>query len=524
MRSWHCPDLPSLPGQGTIPVVWDTVTSSYVPSARPAHDDATLFVCGITPYDATHLGHAATYIAFDLLVRAWLDAGRVVRYAQCVTEVDDPLLERAASTGQDWRELAASQIELYRRDMEALSVVPPTWYRGVEEQIPAIVRAVATMEEAGQAYRVPLAAHDDGPRVGGVGAGGRGVGGVGARGVGRAGDADSARGAGCGEVGVGARGVGGEADADSARGAGCGEVGAGVGGVGCCEGDVYADLSCDPRFGEVAGFDRGVMLSLFAERGGDPDRPGKRDSLDPLLWRAARPGEPAWQSPLGPGRPGWHIECAVIVHGCCGVPVDVQGGGADLLFPHHEMSTSHMRCLAGTRGGADVVGAQVHAGLISLGGEKMSKSLGNLVLVRGLIDSGVEPAAIRLALLSEHYRADRDWSDDLLLAAQARLARWREGLGHEARGVSGGRVSGGGGPDGQVSGGAARGAGEIAAAKEESPRAYLVVERMRRALALDLDAPSALAAVDGFLGEGDTDGSSARLVVDAISALLGVSL
>ena len=306
-------------------LIADPATGELVPAAEGP--TATLYVCGITPYDATHLGHAATYVAFDLLHRAWLDQGLTVRYASNVTDVDDPLLDRAET------------------------------------------------------------------------------------------------------------------------------------------------------------------LALFAERGGDPDRPGKRDPLDPALWRRERPGEPAWDGDtLGSGRPGWHIECTVIAQSALGEEFDVAGGGRDLCFPHHMMSADHARALGG-RGAR----AHMHVGMVAYEGEKMSKSLGNLVLVSRLVADGVEPAAIRLAILAHHYATDWEFTHDLLDEAGDRLRRWRTAL------------SGNGGPD----------AGPTLAA-------------MRAALARDLDAPAALRAVDEWATAALTLGGSVEgapgVLARAIDALLGVRI
>jgi len=401
--------------------VLDTASGSLV---DPVVDGtATLYVCGITPYDATHLGHAATAVAFDLLGRAWRDAGVRVRFASNVTDVDDPLLERAAATGVDWRALAAEQTALYAEDMAALAVLPPDAYVGAVESVPAVVEAVERMLAAGAAYRVPT------PEA-------------------------------VGDAGLG---------------------------------DVYADLGADAEFGEAARLDRATMLALSAERGGDPDRPGKRDPLDPLLWRRERAGEPAWDGgSLGRGRPGWHIECVVIASGSLGTPLSVLGGGSDLEFPHHEMSCSHVRVLTGS---ADAgARAHVHTGMVGLDGEKMSKSRGNLVLVSTLRAAGVDPMAIRLAILAHRYRDDWQWGDDVLRDAQERLARWRRAL------------SGVGGPAAD---------GTLAA--------------VRAALADDLDAPAALAAVDAWVqaalaGTDEPVEGAPGVVARALDALLGVRL
>ena len=402
MRTWTAPRVPALPRPAALaPVrVLDSTTRELV-EAAPS-ETARLYACGITPYDATHLGHANTYLAFDLLQRAWLDAGKEVVYTSNVTDVDDPLLERANATGVDWRELALEQTELFRSDMTALRMLPPATWTGAVESIPVVVAAVEGMLAAGAAYRV--------------------------------------------------------------------------------DGDVYADLTADPDFGHVAGFDDATMLELFAERGGDPDRDGKKHPLDPALWRGERPGDPAWDGgTLGPGRPGWHIECSVIARDGLGLPFDVQGGGADLLFPHHEMSTSHDRLL----GGAPRV--HVHAGLLAYEGFKMSKSRGNLVFVSRLRET-VDPMVIRLALLGHHYREEWEWVDSELDSARARLAAWRAAL----------------------------------ATPEASGDGTRVLDGVRAALADDLDAPAALAAVDAWAA--DPAGEDPALVAAAVDALLGVAL
>jgi L-cysteine:1D-myo-inositol 2-amino-2-deoxy-alpha-D-glucopyranoside ligase len=426
VRTWPSPEIPVLPGQGGTIRVHDSTTGILV-EAAPGHD-AGMYVCGITPYDATHIGHAATYLAFDLLLRAWRDAGKLVTYVSNVTDVDDPLLERAADTGVDWRALALEQTALFREDMTALGVVPPDVWDGAVESIPRVVDAVEQMLADGTAYRVPL--RDPG-----------------------------------------------------------------AGGARRDLGDVYADLSADQLFGMVSRLDRAQMLALFSERGGDPDTPGKRDPLDPVLWRRERVGEPTWEgASLGTGRPGWHIECAVIARDALGVSFDVQGGGTDLLFPHHEMSASHVRSLSVTarNGAAACAHAHVHAGMVALDGHKMSKSRGNLELVSRLRSTGVDPMAVRLAILAHHYRQDWEWTADDLAAGEARLARWRDA------------VSGNGGPDASAT------LGEI-----------------RAAVADDLDAPRALRAVDAWCdATGDRDGTwdvgAPGVVARAVDALLGI--
>ena len=382
--------------------VHDTASDSLM-ELTPADGTARLYVCGITPYDATHLGHAATYVAFDLLNRAWRTAGHRVQYVQNVTDVDDPLLERATRDGEDWRELAQRQTDLFRSDMEALNVLAPAAYIGVVESIPLVVEMIEELRAAGSVYAV--------------------------------------------------------------------------------EDDLYFSVSADPTFGEVSGWTREQMAKTFAERGGDPDRPGKKDPLDCLLWRAERPGEPAWDSSLGRGRPGWHTECSAIARAHAGGPLDVQGGGSDLIFPHHEMSAAQTQVV---EDGERFARAYVHTGMVALDGEKMSKSLGNLEFVSRLRTAGVEPVAIRLALLSQHYRSDWEWSSDLLRAAETRLATWRE-----------------------------------AAASRPDGDAGPVCGEVLTALRADLDAPRALAALDAWAVSGSGGGDAVRRLVDAA---LGVRL
>jgi L-cysteine:1D-myo-inositol 2-amino-2-deoxy-alpha-D-glucopyranoside ligase len=423
VHAWNRPLLPRLPGDGVLPLLFDTVSQALV-EARPdpAHPGvASIYVCGITPYDATHLGHASTYLAFDSLIRLWIDAGFEVRYVQNVTDVDDPLLERAARDGVDWRQLAAEQVQLFRSDMERLRIVPPDEYVGVTEVVPAVGDAVGRLESSGAAYRVE------------------------------------------------------SADAEP---------------------DLYFDSTLSlPAWslGDESRLDAATMLALSAERGGDPDRAGKRHPLDPLLWRSERPGEPAWESAVGRGRPGWHIECSVIALEHLPMPLTVNGGGSDLIFPHHEFSAGHAAALTGHALSA----IYSHSGMVAYQGEKMSKSLGNLVLVSRLAAAGVDPRAIRLALLSEHYRSDWEWFDSHLDAARERLDSWRAWAGGASLcSLSSGTPS-----------------------SDHSDSAF--VDGLRSILANDLDTPGALAAIDSRIVDGPP---ATPLLIDAIDALLGISL
>jgi L-cysteine:1D-myo-inositol 2-amino-2-deoxy-alpha-D-glucopyranoside ligase len=408
VRSWRRPEVRRLPGAGPIPHIWNTASGTLEaadPGAAPA--TAGLYVCGITPYDSTHIGHAATYLAYDTLIRLWLDAGLDVTYVQNTTDVDDPLLQRAAATGVSWRALAEEQTERFRHDMERLSIIPPDHYIAVTERVDAIAAAVAGLLARDIAYRV--------------------------------GD------------------------------------------------DVYFDSAAAAavspwQLGDESHYDRELMLALSAKRGGDPTRPGKRDALDPVLWRGRRDGEPSWPSVVGEGRPGWHIECAVISAEFLHLPFTVNGGGEDLIFPHHEFTAGHAAAI----NGRPLASIHSHAGLVAFRGEKMSKSLGNLVFVSDLVESGVDARAVRLAILGQRYRDDWEWTATILADAQSRLARW---TGWAADSV----------------------AGESSA----------LLTPLRAALSQDLGTPTGIALVDAAIASG-APASAGDLA--AIQALLGLDL
>jgi L-cysteine:1D-myo-inositol 2-amino-2-deoxy-alpha-D-glucopyranoside ligase len=414
MQAWSSRPVPTLPPSAAAhPVQAFDTAARQVVSIGPDTGTARMYVCGITPYDATHIGHANTYIAFDLLNRVWRDRGLQVNHVQNVTDIDDPLLERAAETGIEWSALAEQQTQLFAADMAALNVLPPRHYVGAVESMALIVDLIEQLHSRQAVYPVD--------------------------------------------------------DRDFE--------------------DLYFAQASDSDFGSLSHLSEDEAIALFAERGGDPDRRGKKAPLDCLVWRHARRGEPSWQSVLGAGRPGWHIECTAIALDRLGAGFDVQAGGSDLIFPHHEMSAAHGRVATDQ----PFAQAYLHSGMVALDGEKMSKSKGNLVFVSALRRSGIDPMAIRLALLGHHYRDDWEWSDELLVSAQDRLSRWREAV----------RLPAG-------------------------LNADEVLVQIRAALAQDLDAPSALAAVDAWAGASmaiDSDDTDApALVARACEALLGVTL
>jgi L-cysteine:1D-myo-inositol 2-amino-2-deoxy-alpha-D-glucopyranoside ligase len=406
--SWVVAPRPDLPGTGSPLALFDTSTGQIRPTAPGP--TARMYVCGITPYDATHIGHANTYVAFDVINRVWADGGHEVLYVQNVTDIDDPLLERAVATGQDWRAIAERETALFREDMAALNVLPPRHYIGAVESIPSVASYVEGLRERGDVYAV-----DD---------------------------------------------------------------------------DLYFRVRSDPHFGSVSNLDEEAMLRLFAERGGDPERPGKQDPLDCLVWQSARLDEPAWDTPLGHGRPGWHIECAAIALDFLGMTIDVQGGGSDLAFPHHEMGAAEAQRVTREYPFAR---HYVHSGMVSWQGHKMSKSRGNLVFVSSLRNEGVDPMAIRLALLAHHYRSDWTWTPHGLEGATERLARWR-----------------------------------AAAMLPTGPEAQTTLARVREVLADDLRTPSALDALDTWshaaLTKGGEDPAAPALIAQVADSLLGVRL
>jgi L-cysteine:1D-myo-inositol 2-amino-2-deoxy-alpha-D-glucopyranoside ligase len=351
MKSWAGPtylqrsnfdkDLPALR-------LFNTATASF--ETIEAKDLYRLYVCGITPYDATHLGHASTYISFDLINRFLRFSGATVHFVENITDIDDPLLIRAARDNVDWEDLAHSQIELFRGDMVALRVIPPDYYIGVVEAMETIIQSIVVLQEKGSLYAV--------------------------------------------------------------------------------EGDLYFRTRLDPEFLSRSHLSMEAALDYFSQRGGDPDRVGKEYPLDALVWRAQRPGEPGWPSPFGMGRPGWHIECsAIALHYLSPsaddeYAIDIQGGGSDLIFPHHDMSAAQGFIATNQK----FARTFVHAGMIGLDGEKMSKSLGNLVFVSELISDGVDPMAIRLALLGHHYRSDHMWQPSEIGAGNDFVDRLRLNL------------------------------------------------------------------------------------------------
>ena len=413
MHSWASVAIPPLAERFALPQLELFDTASLVKKPLEKKSLYRLYVCGITPYDATHLGHAATYLTFDLVNRYLRATGAQVRFVQNITDIDDPLLERATRDGVDWKDLAQSQIDLFRGDMVNLHIIPPDHYIGVVEAMNLVEESISRLKEKSTTYSVDK--------------------------------------------------------------------------------DLYFKVRADADFGSRSHLSEAKMLEIFAERGGDPTRIGKEDPLDALLWLAHREGEPTWPSAHGDGRPGWHIECCAIALNYLepdkdsATSIDIQGGGSDLIFPHHEMSAAQGKILEGR----DFASHYVHTGMIGLDGVKMSKSLGNLVFVSKLVAAGREPMAIRWALMESHFSTDRSWSEELLLEAEAWLVRLRRAL-----------------------------------SMMETAPTDPVISAVIKAQSNNLDTPAALAAIKRWieLSESGSNGGAPGELSRALDTLLGLSI
>ncbi len=364
--------------------LYDTARQAVVPF-EPGRV-VTMYTCGITPYDAAHLGHAATYVTYDVLQRRLRDLGHETRCVRNVTDVDDDILRKARQLGVHYLDLAVEEMARFDADMDALGLLPPFSEPRATSAIPDILRFIEMVLDRGHAYQA-------GPAV-------------------------------------------------------------------------YFDIGSFERFGQVSHLSRHEMLELARQRGGHPDDPNKRDPLDFVLWQPSAPDEPFWESLWGPGRPGWHIECSALAMRELGTTIDLHGGGTDLIFPHHECEAAQSEAATGAR----FVRHWMHVGMVRLGPEKMSKSLGNLVFVSDLLKEW-EAAAVRLALLAHRYRDSWEWDHAQMAPATARLERWRA---------------------------AGPGAGALA--------------QVREALDDDLDTVAALAAVDDAAGAGRGVSEAARLL------------
>jgi len=300
---------------------------------RPLGEVATIYVCGITPYDTTHLGHAFTYLSFDVLIRYWEYLGYKVRYVQNVTDIDDDVIRKGKQVGEDWLALGNRWTRHFIEDLQALNVRPPDVFPRATDVIPQMFVAIQALIGKGYAY--------------------------------------------------------------------------------VADGNVYYRVARAPSFGRVSGLPKEQWLPIANERGNSPDDPYKRDPLDFVLWQAQKPGEPAWESPWGMGRPGWHIECSTMAGVYLGEVIDVHGGGGDLSFPHHECETAQA---CGVTGRDVFARFWLHTAMVRYQGEKMSKSLGNLIWVRELLREHA-PDALRVLINSHPY--DETWEYDAAELAPA---------------------------------------------------------------------------------------------------------
>ena len=383
--------------------LYNTLTRR-VETFQPRNDKVTLYVCGITPYDTTHVGHAFTYASMDVLIRYLELRGQKVKYVQNITDVDDDILRRAKQDGQNWRELGNQWTAYYIQDMQDLNIRPPDHFPRASEVIDEIIASVMKLLEAGVAY----------------------------------------------------------------------ESG----------GNVFYSIHAWPEFGKLSRFSYSQMLPIANERGNRPDDPNKRDPLDFVLWQAHVPGEPFWESPWGPGRPGWHIECSTMSTRFLGEVIDIHGGGEDLCFPHHECEIAQVEPITGKK---PFVRFWMHTAMVGYKGEKMSKSLGNLVMIRDLWEK-IRPDDVRLYLASHHYRTSWSFNEDDLKKAQKLANRIKEAV----------TVSG----------------GDKISLRPDPAWASFTVDMDN-----DLDTPGALKVMDAFAGDILEAALARRDVKDAQAAL-----
>ena len=385
--------------------LFDTLRGEVVPF-EPAGRNVQMYVCGITPYDSTHLGHAATYLAHDLVVRRLEDHGHDVKMVRNFTDVDDSILPKARQLGVDYLELAADEIARFRADMEVLGTRPAAHEPRATESIDAIVEIIGRLLADGYAYTV--------------------------------------------------------------------------------DGYTFFDATSFPGYGRLSRLGPEEMVGISRERGGRPDDPRLRHPIDFVLWQPSVSDEPVWSAPFGPGRPGWHIECSAMAMSWLGPSIDLHGGGRDLIYPHHECEIAQTESCTGQPFSRH----WMHTGLVGYQGEKMSKSLGNLVFVSELVKQH-DPRAIRWAVLAHHYRADWDWHDEDMLAASADLDRLVE-----------------------------------AASRPSGPPPGGLVDDVRDALDDDLDTPTAWRLLrrhtDAVLAGGEDPTSATALVTGA--ELCGIDL
>jgi cysteinyl-tRNA synthetase len=315
----------------------------------PQGDTVRMYVCGVTPYDENHIGHAMSYIVFDVLRRYLEHRGYRLHHVQNFTDIDDRIIARAARLEIDVAELAQRYIDRYFEDMRALNILPAHEYPRATQEIPEMIRMIEGLVDKGYAY-----------------------------------------------VGT--------ANTDLPAG----------------QGDVYYRVERKQDYGKLSGRSLDDMMAGARVEPGE----GKENPMDFALWKSAKPGEPAWDSPWGPGRPGWHIECSAMSLKYLGEQIDIHGGGEDLIFPHHENEIAQTEAFTGKD---PFVRYWLHNAWVRMGEEKMSKSLGNFVPVREAVQRwGAD--AIRLFVLTSHYRSPLTYSEEALDAAKRGAERLRTSL------------------------------------------------------------------------------------------------
>lgn len=322
--------------------LYDTAKREIVPFTPG--ETVLMYTCGITPYDATHLGHAATFLMYDILQRRLIDMGHKVRCVRNVTDVDDPLFAKARELGIHYLDLAAGEEARFNRDMVALNTLPVFSAPRASSAISDIRGFIGMVLDRGFAY--------------------------------------------------------------------------------AAGGSVYFDVTKFPTFGEVSHYSHEQMIEFARQRGGNVDDPHKKNPLDFVLWHPSAEDEPAWDATWGAGRPGWHIECSALALRELGTTIDLHGGGSDLIFPHHECERAQSEAATGE----PFVRHWMHVAMVFKDGEKMSKSLGNLVFVDQL-RTQFDPRSIRLGVIEHHYRKEWEWDDTLMPRNHNRLENWKASVG-----------------------------------------------------------------------------------------------
>ncbi|CBN54472.1 MULTISPECIES: cysteine--tRNA ligase [Kamptonema] len=333
------------------PKLYNSLTRRVEPLETIEPGKVRMYCCGVTVYDNCHLGHARSYIAWDVVRRYLTWRGYEVRYVQNFTDIDDKILNRARKEGSSMEEVAERYTQTYFEDMKRLNVLEADEYPRATHTMDGIKRLIHELESKGYAY--------------------------------------------------------------------------------ASGGDVYYKVRQFSEYGKLSGrkFDEMQAGASGRVESEDAEAQKKKDPFDFALWKGAKSGEPAWDSPWGSGRPGWHIECSAMVRQSFGDRIDIHGGGSDLIFPHHENEIAQSEAVTGQ----PLATYWLHNGMVKVNGEKMSKSLGNFITIRELLDKPTDPMVVRLFVLTAHYRKPIDFTDDAIASAQNGWNTINEGFlfGHE---------------------------------------------------------------------------------------------